>query len=59
MAKNKTLRFATVLAAIFTAIMVNNKPTCSKNENKKGWGNIYGNKNTSRSFIRIRLFIKK
>jgi len=32
MAKNKILRVATILAVIFTAVMVNSKPTCPKIE---------------------------
>ena len=32
MAKSKMLRFTAILAVIFTAVMVNNKPTCPKSE---------------------------
>ena len=35
MAKNKVLRFTTILAVIFTALMVNKKPTCPKIETKR------------------------
>lgn len=35
MAKNKVLRFAAVLAVIFTAIMVSNKPTCQNIEKEE------------------------